>query len=354
VIPDPEQPRRAFESSRLDDLCASIMEYGILQPLLVRELDLDAHGDMGYQVVAGGRRLAALRLAQEHCVDPTIRARLRRVPVVLTRSGEVRNRVLQLLENLQRADLAPMEEARAYQEIIDLDHSSPPALAERLHISAQTVRNRLRLLHDEVIADGVRRGALTVSAAQEAQKLADEGLAEVYKELRAGENVSVAQVQEIRARLAAAGVVNPRRKGHGGSPALAPLSEAAPSNPGAQPESLSLPVQGVPPSQMPAEQKLFVPEELESAPMASQLQSTARDSQQDARPVRTARPTFLRLQEIDAALRNLSLDQAGDDDEALVWLPVVRSIAKRAERLCDALERLAGRDMVAALPADNS
>jgi ParB-like chromosome segregation protein Spo0J len=271
--------------------------------------------------------------------------------VVLARSGDVRNRVLQLLENLQRADLSPLEEAHAYQEIIDLEHMSPPTLAERLHISAQTVRNRLRLLHDEVIADGVRSGALTVSAAQEAQKLADDGLAEIYERLRAGESVLVAQVQEIRARLSAAGVVNPRRKGQREQPTAVPLPEAAPPAVAVSSE----PSEAVPdltPSQPRQEQNVFVADRIESTATALEPQPGGGASESTARLGRTVRPTFLRLQEIDAALRNLSLDQASDEEEALAWLPVLRNIAARAERLCDALERLAGRDSLASLPEE--
>ena len=351
VAPDPDQPRKSFDPTRLDNLCGSIMEYGLLQPLLVRETELDERGDMHYQVIAGGRRLAALRLAQERCVDPVVRARLRRVAVVLARGGDARNRVLQLLENLQRADLAPLEEAHAYQEIIDLERILPPALAERLHVSAQTVRNRLRLLHDEVIADGVRRGALTVSAAQEAQKLADDGLAEVYERLRAGESVSVAQAQEIRARLLAAGVVNPRRKRQKEQPIMGNGTAAAvPVIAALHKPNATVPDQVL--SRPPQEQKVFVADELGGASTAPEPRQIAQDSVPAERPGRIVRPTFLRLREIDATLRNLSLDQASDEEEALTWLPVLRDIAVRADRLRGAIERLAGRDIAGTLPAD--
>ena len=340
LAPDPDQPRKAFDPARLDDLCGSIVEHGLLQPLLVRELDLDERGDMRYRVVAGGRRLAALRLAQGRCADPAGMARLRRVPVVLARSAGARDRVLQLLENLQRAELDPLEEAQAYQEIIDLDRLTPPALALRLHVSAQTVRNRLRLLHDEVIADGVRRGALTVTAAQEAQKLADEGIAQVYARLRAGEDVSAARVREIRAGLLGAGVANPRRKG-GGAIAVPPPPVAADPGAGDPRES---------PPRAAEKQNDFVADRIGGAETAAGPAAGGGPAPA-GRARRAPRPTFLRLQEIDAALRNLSLDQASDEEEALAWLEVLRGIAARAARLCDALERLAGREMASPLPA---
>lgn len=342
VVPDPDQPRKVFDAARLDDLCGSIMEYGLLQPLLVRELDLDEHGDMRYRVVAGGRRLAALRLAQERCADPGARARLRRVAVVLARSADARDRVLQLLENLQRAELEPLEEAHAYQEIIDLDRMSPPALALRLHVSAQTVRNRLRLLQDDVIADGVRRGALTLTAAQEAQKLADDGVAEVYRRLRAGESVPVARVREIRAELSSAGVGNPRRKGSGGPSAPPPPSAG---------DDAGVPEPERSPTETPEKQNDFVADTIQSTVVVAQAESGEGMPWLAARPARAARPPFLRLQEIDAALRNLSLDQASDEEEALTWLEVLRGIAARATRLCTALERLAGQNVTSLPPA---
>jgi hypothetical protein len=87
---------------------------------------------------------------------------------------------------------------------------------------------------------------------------------------------------------------------------------------------------------------------------ASEPAPIAQDAVDNGRPARTPRPTFLRLQEVDAALRNPSLDQASDEDEALAWVPVLRSISSRAARLADALERLAGAQTAAVRPVEEA
>src|ERR687884_158457 len=121
---DPDQPRRDWRHAegyqRLDELTQSIKEFGLLQPLVVRRV-----ADH-YVVIAGGRRLVAAR-----------RAGLREVPVIVRDDEGARVRVLQLIENLQRQQLAPLDEARAYQEMLEIDALTTGSLAARLHVSTQ-------------------------------------------------------------------------------------------------------------------------------------------------------------------------------------------------------------------------
>jgi len=219
VAPDPGQPRQDWGHGdgerRLDELAASIREFGILQPLLVREGGATEDGRQRYIIIAGGRRRAAAE-----------RAGIATLPIVVRGEEVARVRLLQLVENVQRQDLSMPDEARAYKELMDLEGLTPPALAARLHVSAQHVRDRLRVLSDPVLADAVERGQISATAAREITKLPDEEAALLRGRVAAGEAVETADVAESRARLAASGAVNPRRKsGHRAhTPPVAPGS----------------------------------------------------------------------------------------------------------------------------------
>ena len=102
VEPNPLQPRKTFEPEALDELAASIREHGVIQPLTVRKMPSGF-----YQIIAGERRWRAARLAG-----------LDEVPVVIIEADDKKAMELALIENLQRADLTPIEEARGYQQLI--------------------------------------------------------------------------------------------------------------------------------------------------------------------------------------------------------------------------------------------
>ncbi len=205
VVPDPSQPRKDWEhdggAARLQELASSIAEFGILQPLLVREAGTLYHGQQRYVIIAGARRREA-----------AARVGLTMIPVVVRGEESSRIRVLQLVENLQRQSLSPLDEARAYQELIDMEGLTAQALAERLHISGQHVRDRLRLLADQVLADAVERRQISATAAREMMKLPDEEVISFKQRVQAGERLQTNDVAVARARLEAEGIVNPRRK----------------------------------------------------------------------------------------------------------------------------------------------
>jgi ParB-like chromosome segregation protein Spo0J len=121
-------------------------------------------------------------------------------------------RILQLIEHLQRQDLSPIDEAHAYQELMDLEELSPPRVAERLHISAQQVRDRLRLLADQALADAVEWREVSAAGAREIAKLPDEAIAGFRARVEKGERLQTHDVATARARLQQQGVVNPRRR----------------------------------------------------------------------------------------------------------------------------------------------
>lgn len=205
LAPDPDQPRRDWEhddgAGRLGELAASIREFGILQPLVVREEGILPDGRQRYAIIAGGRRFAAASSVG-----------LATVPVVVRGDEAARVRVIQLVENIQRQDLSPLDEARAYQELIDVEKLSPPTLAARLHISAQHVRDRLRLLGDQVLADAVERGRISGTTARDILQLPESERNALRVRVDSGEAVQYGDVAAVREQLAAAGVANPRRK----------------------------------------------------------------------------------------------------------------------------------------------
>ncbi len=129
ISPNPSQPRLRFDEGHLNELAVSIKENGILQPVLVRPFG------SGYQLIAGERRLSAAQ-----------RAGLLKVPAVIRDVPDDRILELALVENIQREPLNPMEEAQAYQHLIDLTQETQEQVSERLGKDRSTIANSLRLL----------------------------------------------------------------------------------------------------------------------------------------------------------------------------------------------------------------
>jgi ParB family transcriptional regulator, chromosome partitioning protein len=129
IKPNPEQPRRHFADDKLDELAASIGRHGIIQPIVVRPF-----GD-SYQIVAGERRWRAAQRAQIH-----------EVPAIVRDFDDTQTLEIALLENIQRQDLNPIEEAEAYRKLTELFGHSAAALADLVHKSRSHVANMMRLL----------------------------------------------------------------------------------------------------------------------------------------------------------------------------------------------------------------
>lgn len=194
LAPDPDQPRRHFDPVRLAQLAASIRAHGLLQPLVVRQEGLGTEGDMRYTVIAGGRRLAAIRQlvdGPDAVDDPAERDRLRRVAVVLHGGDAATRRVLQLVENIQRESLTPVEEAHALREIMRVDNLSTATLAGRIGRSQGYVDERLRLLRHEAVEAAVEAGTLTASAGAAVASLHDDDARATWL-TRAGDGERVA------------------------------------------------------------------------------------------------------------------------------------------------------------------
>jgi ParB family chromosome partitioning protein len=172
IVPDPDQPRRTFDAESLNDLSDSIARQGILQPLLVREDGYVDDGRVRYVIVAGERRWRAAQAAGLDAAPVVVRGTAADVDPVDTQEL----RVLQLIENLQRADLSPIEEARALHELQVARDLSVRHLAALVSRPTTYVQNRLALValaRDDDVAAAVESGRLTPSAAVEIQALPD-------------------------------------------------------------------------------------------------------------------------------------------------------------------------------------
>lgn len=131
IVPNPFQPRREFHPEELEELVASVKEFGILQPLVVTE---KANGM--FELIAGERRL---RSAKE--------AGLKKVPVIVRTATEQQKLELALIENIQRADLSPIEEAHSYAKLMEEFGLTQEKVAERVGKSRSVIANTLRLLN---------------------------------------------------------------------------------------------------------------------------------------------------------------------------------------------------------------
>lgn len=146
IEPNRNQPRKEFDEQALSELADSIREHGIIQPLLVRPLETD-----GYQLVAGERRWRAARMIG-----------LTEVPVVIKEMTETEVMELALIENLQRQDLNPLEEAAGYRELMTTYGLTQDQVAKRVGKSRSAVANCLRLLTvPEEIQPFLRSGQLS-------------------------------------------------------------------------------------------------------------------------------------------------------------------------------------------------
>ena len=161
IIPNPRQPRIHFNTDELDDLAASILEHGVIQPLIVTKDPTLSE----YVLIAGERRLLASK-----------KAGLETVPVIIRETTEQGRLELALIENVQRSDLGPLETAEAFRQLTDEFGLSHEAIGKRVGKSRVSVTNTLRLLNlpqtiqqsltDGKISEGHARALLTLASSQ--------------------------------------------------------------------------------------------------------------------------------------------------------------------------------------------
>lgn len=210
IQPNPRQPRTRFHEEELEELAASIRQHGVIQPLI---LSHSGQGDGEYVLIAGERRLLAAR-----------RAGLETVPALVREAGDQQRLELALIENVQRADLTPLEAAEAYRQLTEEFQLSHEEVSQRVGKSRVAVTNTLRLLKlppavqqalaEGQISEGHARALLALSTPQ-AQNAA---LQTILKQ-----GLNVRQTEELVRRLSGQKPV--RKAKPGPSPEVLELEE---------------------------------------------------------------------------------------------------------------------------------
>jgi len=182
IIPSRDQPRKLFSKQALDELAASIREKGIIQPLIVRRIEGGK-----YELIAGERRLKASRLAG-----------LTHVPVVVSLTAPEEVFEIALIENIQREDLNPIEEALAYKELQEKYHLTQDEIAQRVGKERSSVANGLRLLSlPEEIRGDIIEGRLSMGQARALLALEEDEERIRIKKRILSEGLSVREVESL-------------------------------------------------------------------------------------------------------------------------------------------------------------
>lgn len=187
IEPDKDQPRKDFDEQALSELADSIARHGLLQPIAVR-----AAAGGAYKIIAGERRWRAARLAG-----------LSEVPVVIKDVTDAEAMELALIENLQREDLDPVEEAMGYRQLMDRCELTQEQAAQKLGKSRSAIANSLRLLNlpDDVLAF-LKEGKLSTGHAKVLLGLPDAALQTKAAEAVVGQNLNVRQTEALCKKLA--------------------------------------------------------------------------------------------------------------------------------------------------------
>lgn len=192
IVTNPNQPRKKFDENLLQELASSIKNYGVIQPIIVCPV-----GDDTYEIVAGERRYRASKLAGNTTV-----------PVIIRKLSSKQRKEIALIENLQRQDLNPIEEAQAYKALIDEYGFTQEQLADRLGKSRPVITNSLRLLNlNPVVIDMVINGRLSAGHARCLSSIKDYIVQNTYAIAACDKQLSVRQL-EIMVR----NYLNPKNK----------------------------------------------------------------------------------------------------------------------------------------------
>ena len=181
VEPNPEQPRKNFDTEPLEALAESISQHGIIQPIVVRPKD------GMYMIVTGERRWRAARMAG-----------LSEVPVIVIEADDRKAAELALVENIQRKDLNPVEEARAYADLIDEYSYTQEEIAKKVGRSRSSIANSLRLLDlPEAVLEKLAEGALSEGHAKVLLSIKDKDTLEKAAETVIAKELSVRETEKL-------------------------------------------------------------------------------------------------------------------------------------------------------------
>ena len=183
IIPNRFQPRIAFDEKALNELAASIKEHGIIQPLVLRKLGKK------YEIIAGERRYKAATLAG-----------LQTVPAVISNIDDNKSAEVALVENIQRKDLTPIEEARSYKNLLDKGYLTQEQLAKKMGLSQSAVANKLRLLNlDNKVQQALLDGKISERHARSLLVLNDKAEQQKWLDKIINERLTVRQLdQELK------------------------------------------------------------------------------------------------------------------------------------------------------------
>ena len=186
ITPNRSQPRKAFDEEKLEELAESIREHGLIQPIIVRKID------EGYEIVAGERRWRASRLAES-----------RTIPCIVREYDETDNMMVALIENLQRQDLNPMEEAEAFARLVSEHGMTHEAIAKSIGRGGESksrsyVTNTLRLRElPEEVQQMIVRGQLSAGHGRALLHLSTAEMQKIAAEKVVAEALSVRQTEAL-------------------------------------------------------------------------------------------------------------------------------------------------------------
>ena len=188
IRPNPYQPRRTFDQKALRELASSIQESGVFQPIILRQPDLKLKR---YELIAGERRFRASKLAHQATI-----------PAIIRQMSDEKMMEVAVLENLQREDLTPLEEAQAYQTLMDKLSLTQAQVAERLGKSRPYIANYLRLLGlPNEIKELVSAGKLSMGQARTLLGLKDRKQLVKLAKQAVDKNLTVRQLEEQVAQM---------------------------------------------------------------------------------------------------------------------------------------------------------
>ena len=186
LIPNPKQPRLEFDQKKLDELCDSIKVNGILQPIIIED-----SGNGNFYIIAGERRTRAAKMAG-----------LTKVPVQLRKFDEQQKLEMALIENIQRADLNPIEEATAYYNLIQMGDLNQDEVAKRVGKARATVANSIRLLRlPEDIKKALSNGQISPGHARALLMVKTDSELHILFGKIVGQGMSVREAEEEAKKL---------------------------------------------------------------------------------------------------------------------------------------------------------
>lgn len=184
--PNPHQPRQEFDEEKLNELAMSIKEHGIIQPITIEDA-----GDGNFYIIAGERRTRASKIAG-----------LEKVPVLLSRYNDQKKLEVALIENIQRADLNPVEEAQAYYKLMEIGGLTQEQVAERVGKNRATVANAIRLLKlPEDMLNALGQNKITAGHARAILSIKDKSDQQILFGKIIGNGLSVREAENLASEI---------------------------------------------------------------------------------------------------------------------------------------------------------